>query len=103
MYALVLSILAAAFLLFMGTLFSAGSVVILIGLLERRGNAEDAALIVLVMLVPVAILFLIAGVMQLAGTIRHLRGTTARATALERAFHLLNADFSGRTFEDRYR
>jgi hypothetical protein len=100
MYAIVLSILAAAFLIFMGALATVGCVAFVWESFEHRKGEASIALLVLA---PFAIIFLLAGIAQLAGTIRQLRGTTARATTTERAFRILNTDFSGRTYEDRYR
>jgi hypothetical protein len=100
MYAIVVSILAAAFLLFMGTIAAAACIAIAWTNLEHR---KTDAVVALLIFVPFSIIFVAAGVAQLAGTIRQLRGTTARATVMERGFRILNTDFSGRTFEDRYR
>ena len=104
MYAMVLSIFAATFLLLVGALFLAGSAAFGREVLHRGASADEMAKFMLCMMFPLGSIFLVAGLAQLAGTIRQLRGTTARATTTERAFRLLNTDFAtGKTYEDRYR
>jgi hypothetical protein len=97
MYAIVLSILASGFLVGFGTLCLFGCIAAGVSMARGGSMPQRAAFIMFAILFPMASVFLVAGITQIMGTIRQLRGTTARDTIVERGFGLLNRPFfSGR-------
>src|SRR4051812_47823237 len=90
MYAIVLSILSAGFLVGFGAFLLLGALALTIKALLDNTTPEPGAIVFLAVLFPAAVIFLVAGCVQFAGVIRQLRGTTARDTAVERSFGLIN-------------
>ena len=90
MYAMVLSILAAAFLIGCGGLFLFGCVAITIDTVRGSSRRDAAPLFVLLLIFPLGAVQFVAGWIQLAGVIRQLRGVYPHDTTVERTFGILN-------------
>jgi hypothetical protein len=102
MYAIVLSILAAGFLAGTGAFLILGSVALTIKAFLDDVTLTLGFIVFLVVMFAAALVFLVAGCVQFAGVIRQLRGVTARDTAVERSFGLLNRPiFAGKSSTKR--
>jgi hypothetical protein len=95
MYAMVLSVLAAAFLVGCGGFFVFAAIAILFATLRDERRRDTPALWVAVVFFPMGSVFIVAGLVQFAGVVRQLRGMRAHDTTVERTFTVLNRPMFG--------